>query len=321
MWETAGRAGLITANLMWPGPPQTLSGASPTYFVPFANKVSLDIKLSQILEWIDLPLSERPQLILAYEPSLDQAGHATGPYSQRVNETLKYVDAFARDLHSSLVTRNLTDIVDVVFVSDHGMTDTGHPELLYIDDILGEEGWEAVEHEDGWPSMGLHFNPSANTSYYLDVLQTAAAHNSEKFNVYTPETMPERYHFAHNDRIAPIYLVPNLGYVLTTRKEGDVGLSKGNHGYDNNEPSMRAVFVAHGPFSTDAKAIHHDRNMPLRPRWPLDADKGWHSTSGSTYVMNGFQNVEIYNLIMKLLGIEAQATKTNGTTGFWDKYL
>lgn len=48
------------------------------------------------------------------------------------------------------MTRNLTDIVDVVFVSDHGMTDTGHPELLYIDDILGEEGWQAVEHEDGW---------------------------------------------------------------------------------------------------------------------------------------------------------------------------
>jgi predicted AlkP superfamily pyrophosphatase or phosphodiesterase len=47
------------------------------------------------------------------------------------------------------VTRNLTDIVDVVFVSDHGMTDTRHPELLYIDDILGEEGWQAVEHEDG----------------------------------------------------------------------------------------------------------------------------------------------------------------------------
>ena len=75
--------------------------------------------------------------------------------------------------------------------------------------------------------MGLHFNPSANTSYYLDVLLTAAADNSEKFNVYTPETMPERYHFVHNARIAPIYVVPKLGYVLTTRKEGDVGLSKG----------------------------------------------------------------------------------------------
>lgn len=47
------------------------------------------------------------------------------------------------------MARNLNDIVDVVFVSDHGMTDTSHPELLYIDDILGEEGWRAVEHEDG----------------------------------------------------------------------------------------------------------------------------------------------------------------------------
>jgi hypothetical protein len=95
-----------------------------------------------------------------------------------------------------------------------------------------------------------------------------------------------------------------------------------NHGYDNNEPSMRAMFVAHGPFSTDAKTMHHGRKMlSYLPRWPLYTDKGWHSTSGSAYVMNGFQNVEIYNLIMKLLGIEAQATKTNGTTGFWDKYL
>lgn len=84
---------------------------------------------------------------------------------------------------------------------------------------------------------------------------------------------------------------------------------------------MRAVFVAHGPFSTDAKAIHHGRSMSLRSRWPLDADKDWHSILGSAYVMNGFENVEIYNLIMKLLGIEAQATNTNGTTGFWDKYL
>jgi hypothetical protein len=84
---------------------------------------------------------------------------------------------------------------------------------------------------------------------------------------------------------------------------------------------MRAIFVAHGPFSTDAKATHHGRNMLSLRRWPLDVDKGWHSTSGSAYVMNGFQNVEIYNLIMKLLGIEAQATKNNGTTGFWDKYL
>ena len=75
--------------------------------------------------------------------------------------------------------------------------------------------------------MGLHFDPSANVSHYLDVLLTAAAANSEKFDVYTPQTMPERYHFTHSTRIAPVYVVPKMGYVLTTRAEGDVGLSKG----------------------------------------------------------------------------------------------
>ncbi|KAH9080395.1 Phosphodiest-domain-containing protein [Lactarius deliciosus] len=289
MWETAKKAGLITANLMWPGPAQTLSGASPTYFVPWADKVSLDTKLAQILDWIDLPLSERPQLILTYEPSLDQAGHAKGPYSREVNETLRYVDGFVRDLHDSLVARNLTEIVDVIFVG---------------------------------PSMGLHFDPSANASHYLDILLAAAEGNSEKFDVYTPQTMPERYHFAHSSRIAPVYVVPKMGYVLTTRAEGDVGLSKGNHGYDNNDPTMNAVFVAHGPFSSTAKIAHDKQSSSYSLRGPSNPNKGWHSTSDDTYVMDGFQNVEIYNLVMKLLGIpQAEAAQTNGTTGFWDIFF
>lgn len=52
------------------------------------------------------------------------------------------------DLHDSLVARNLTEIVDIVFVSDHGMTDTSHPEHVYMDDILGE-GFKLIEHLDG----------------------------------------------------------------------------------------------------------------------------------------------------------------------------
>ena len=35
VWETAGKNGLITANLMWPGPPVTVNGISHNYFVPF----------------------------------------------------------------------------------------------------------------------------------------------------------------------------------------------------------------------------------------------------------------------------------------------
>jgi predicted AlkP superfamily pyrophosphatase or phosphodiesterase len=138
------------------------------------------------------------------------------------------VDKFAKRLQCSLAKRNLTDIVDLVFVSDHGMTDTSHPESVYVDEIIGEEGINAIEHSDGWPAMGLRFKESANASHYLQVLQKVASKNQDKFDVYTHETMPTRYHFSHHERIAPIYVVPKIGYVLTTRNEShQIKMSKG----------------------------------------------------------------------------------------------
>ena len=58
------------------------------------------------------------------------------------------MDAFAKNLHASLENRNLSDIVDIIFVSDHGMADTSHPKWIYLDDILGE-GYDRIEHMDG----------------------------------------------------------------------------------------------------------------------------------------------------------------------------
>lgn len=81
---------------------------------------------------------------------------------------------------------------------------------------------------------------------------------------------------------------------------------------------MQAIFVAHGPFSIDAKAQHQRRSQSAR--LALRSNKGWHSTSNDAYIMKPFRNVEIYNLVMKLLGVSNPAS-TNGTVGFWDQYL
>ena len=108
-----------------------------------------------------------------------------------------------------------------------------------------------------------------------------------------------------------------------------------SHGYDNNYKEMHAMFVAHGPFSSVVKAIEADRIKaqansrhpvrrfldPLLGRDLARPNKGWHSTSEDTYVMETFENVQIYSLMMKLLGIEEHAAATNGTKGFWDKYF
>ena len=66
--------------------------------------------------------------------------------------------------------------------------------------------------------------------------------------------------------------------------------------------------------------IQQSDNSRFLKRFFSQSNKGWHSTSNDTYVMETFQNVEIYNLMMKLLGIRDVAS-TNGTEGFWDKYF
>jgi len=87
---------------------------------------------------------------------------------------------------------------------------------------------------------------------------------------------------------------------------------------------MYAMFVAHGPFAAVAKAVQQSRSVgtpKIVSRVLFGSGKGWHLTSNDTYIMEGFGNVEIYNLVIKLLGAERWAANTNGTTGLWDKYF
>ncbi|KIK97779.1 hypothetical protein PAXRUDRAFT_824602 [Paxillus rubicundulus Ve08.2h10] len=330
LWETTERAGLRSANIMWPGPKITTSRISPTYDIPFRLNCHPEEKIAQVLEWMDLPVEERPRLIAVYEPLLDQAGHAAGPGSMLINKTLPIISEFAHTLVQTLHhQRNLSHIVDLLLVSDHGMVDTSSWEMVYMDDILcsGEDAteldWPAcagVKYVDGWPSMGLWFEPGASATAVLSRLISAS--ESGKFDVYTSNTytprnihwqsipkvvalaMPERYHYASSSRLAPIWVVPRVGYALTDRVENGSLMSIGNHGYDNEEPSMRAVFLAQGPFAESArKRLREDHN------WTEE------------YVLPPFPNVELYNLIVRLLGIAEWASETNGTKGFWDKWI
>jgi len=201
---------------------------------------------------------------------------------------------------------------------------------LYVDDIVGQP-WEGVTSVDGWPSMGLRFALGTNVTEALEHLCQYTLTHPDQFDVFTTQSfltdpatssadlnacnhdedtvrpMLERYHFSFNYRIAPLWIVPRMDFALTNREYGEDGMSTGNHGYDNEDPSMRAIFVAHGPFSQGTKAAV--------------AAQGESQNHGE-YVMPGFQNVEIYNLVMRLLGIDAaDAAITNGTAGFWDTYV
>lgn len=81
---------------------------------------------------------------------------------------------------------------------------------------------------------------------------------------------------------------------------------------------MHAIFVAHGPFSTNVKDVN---KPPTRSLKRAKSGPGWHSIDDSAHIMEGFENVQIYGLVTKLLGMEDWSAQNNATKGFWDKYL
>lgn len=78
------------------------------------------------------------------------------------------MDIFVRDLQSALYARNLSDIVNLIFVSDHGMSDTISPELVYVDDILGAEAYAKVTHKDGKDVLERALSFELNLGLFVD---------------------------------------------------------------------------------------------------------------------------------------------------------
>lgn len=272
VWITAEKRGVRTGIHMWPGSEAHIGDLEPSFVDPYNGTEVLPRKVERVLELLDLPgpndrttgaSDQRPQLIAAYVPNVDGDGHKYGPNSTEIRDTIKHVDDMLHGLFVGLEERNLTDIVNVIVVSDHGMATTSTDRLIQLDDLVDVD---RIEHTDGWPLYGLRPKKSENlTAIYKEISSKVA--DNPNIDVYLRDTnMPERYHFSRNDRIAPLWVVPRTGWAIVPKREFDIELARQNnevyhprglHGYDHEDPLMRAIFVARGP------AFPHQPNSKL----------------------------------------------------------
>jgi len=297
LWVTAERQNVKTAIHMWPGSEAHIQ-LEPSYLDKFNGSELLSRKVDRILQFLDMPGPEdveiegaqtRPQLIAAYVPNVDSDGHKYGPNSTEIRETISRADDMLHQLFVGVEQRNLSDIVNVVVVSDHGMATTSIERLIQLDDLID---LDLIEHIDGWPLYGLRPKDPSDLRQLYNTLKAESLTNTN-FEVYLrDEDMPERYHFSKNNRIAPLWVIPKTGWAIVHKEDFDIKEAKakgtaynpkGLHGYDHEHALMRAIFVARGPA------------FPHKPNSRLEV----------------FQNLEVYNIICDSLGIEPNPN--NGT--------
>ncbi|KAL8824396.1 MAG: hypothetical protein Q9191_005083 [Dirinaria sp. TL-2023a] len=320
LWVTAEKQDLKTAIHMWPGSEAHIQ-LEPTFVDKFNGSEILSRKVDRILEFLDMPGAEevgeggersRPQLIAAYVPVVDADGHTYGPNSTEIRETIARTDDMLHQLFMGINQRNLSDVVNIVVVSDHGMATTSVDRLIQLDDLID---LDLVEHIDGWPLYGLRPKDPKDLRPLYDRLKVESLTNTN-FEVYLrDEDMPERYHFSKNERIAPLWVIPKTGWAIVHKEDFDVKKAKakgsiyhpkGLHGYDHEHPLMRAIFVARGP------AFRHQPNSRLRPfrKFFLQARRDC-LIADCIDINFALENIEVYNIVCDSLGIEPKPN--NGT--------
>jgi predicted AlkP superfamily pyrophosphatase or phosphodiesterase len=159
-------------------------------------------------------------------------------------------------LMNGLESRNLDDHVHLVVVSDHGMAASDKSRLVYYDQIISPESESFLRSREAWPLLGLRPKDDAPDyaldQIYNEIYQYTQQHENPHFQFYKREDMPERFHYNATERIAPIIMIPDVGYsiIRTTDINPATGKGygpKGIHGYDNMAYEMRAIFAARGP--------------------------------------------------------------------------
>src|SRR5690606_28548817 len=145
-----------TSVSMWPGSevPPTSRLVKPAFLDHFIRNESLSVKVEKIIQHLDLPTRQRPQLILSYVPNVDIAGHKFGPNTTETRAVISNVDKMFAELMKDIEDRNLTSVANIIVVSDHGMLTTTNKRLVYLDDILPsykDKVWDI----EGWPLYGL----------------------------------------------------------------------------------------------------------------------------------------------------------------------
>ena len=239
-WTTAERQGVISASYFWPGSEQKLSYRHPTYYETYDHFRPHKTSVDGVIEWLQLPYEKRPHFITLYFHDTDDAGHDFGPNSENVNKAIVSLDSVIGYLYERLEKINMKDSVNVILLSDHGMTEIDTSRVIRVDKIL-----EGFNYKIGGTKPVMTIQPEKeNFEEIFDLLKRNEFH----YKVYKKENLPDFYHYNENPFIYSIILVADLGWSLTNEQMFEEMItSKGNHGYDNNHTDMHGIFIAAGP--------------------------------------------------------------------------
>lgn len=269
IWNLAEEQGVKAATLFWVGASANINGEHPSFWSQYNESLSFQARIDSVYNWLNMPKDIRPQLIMFYYHEPDYTGHTYGPEGEETIELVEQLDEFLADLFTKL--RQLPDYKDINFVitSDHGMSQMSPDRVILMDKLIDTAD---IEFADG-------SNPIYNFKVKkgkLDKVANAINSSGMHITAWKHDSIPEKYHYGTNVRTHDLTVVSDSGWsIFWSWKQNDL---LGAHGFRNDCKDMHAIFYAAGP------AFKRDVVQPT------------------------FNNVDIYPLMGKILGLKLDST-------------
>lgn len=267
IWVTAEKAGVRTATMFWPGSNvawggvrdggdhgSISGGVRPHDWQQFNQAVSGDQRVDAVIDWLRRPAATRPRLVTLYFDTVDTAGHASGPDSPTVNAALANVDRLIGRLVEGLAA--LEQPANLVIVSDHGMAATSSERVIPLDQVADPADY--VLGESG-PYAGL-----SAVAGHQAALERRLLASHPHMRCWRKERIPARFQYGANPLVPPYICLAQVGWTIAKAKPSEP-FAGGTHGYDNDAPAMRALFIGHGPAFRAGERIDLFDNTAVAP--------------------------------------------------------
>ncbi|KAI9326680.1 alkaline-phosphatase-like protein [Obelidium mucronatum] len=209
-----------------------------------------------------------PAFIATHMRVMDVAGTAMGTDVSRLKANLTALDqSFAKIIAAAQAFK--TGPVNIVVVSDHGMSAVDNSKTVYYEDLFDVSTTIIVQNR---PMAYLY----TNGNFDVQAFSTKAKAFESSLTYYVKGINPAPGFESGGDRIPDILILPVEGVVLAYKTPGypTVPISGGSAGYLHTIASMQGVFAGQGP-----------------------AFKSGIKSSGSPV-----RTVDVYALLVKLIG-------------------
>ena len=221
----------------------------------------------------------RPNLLLYHLLALDSAHHVYGPGTLAGTTTIAFVDAQVARLLAAIGRAGMADRTTVVVASDHGFRTakkTIYPNALLRGAglVTGEgEGLRAEAWSQSWGgSAGIYVRDAAQRAELVPRIAAMLTDVEGVARVVTGADvrslgLPDA---ESSDQAPDIVVAAAEGYEFGGRDSGEVvgpvePNHLGHHGVLNDDPSMRALFIAWGKGVAKGRTIGDVRAQDVAP--------------------------------------------------------